>query len=372
MTPPLLALWTATEPPPLAERDWERLLGQARRARLEVRLANHVIEQGWLAAVPERAQVQLHNARKHGLRLQDELLWEADRIAAALAEFEGPVVVLKGGAYRLIGQAHAEGRLYSDIDLLVPRAGLRAAERALFRAGWIAATLTPYDERYYRDWMHELPPLQHVVRMSSLDLHHTLTPPTSRLPVDAALLLAELEPVPQLPRLSVLSPRDRILHSLVHLLQDGDFSAALRDLLDVRDLLLAQQGEAGFGLRLVARAEQLGLVRPLFHGLVQAEQLFGPLLDAAARTRLAAVAPPRWQAALLRTLLDSAVRPTHPDFDTAFTPWARQALYVRSHWLRMPWHQILPHLARKAWMRARAEPPAPETPAVGAAPPGQT
>jgi hypothetical protein len=26
------------------------------------------------------------------------------------------------------------------------------------------------------------------------------------------------------------------------------------------------------------------------------------------------------------------------------------ALYVRSHWLRMPPHLLLPHLARKAWM----------------------
>jgi hypothetical protein len=31
------------------------------------------------------------------------------------------------------------------------------------------------------------------------------------------------------------------------------------------------------------------------------------------------------------------------------------ALFVRSHWLRMPMHLLLPHLLRKAWMENVAE-----------------
>ena len=31
---------------------------------------------------------------------------------------------------------------------------------------------------------------------------------------------------------------------------------------------------------------------------------------------------------------------------------AARALYVRSHWLRMPVHLLLPHLAYKAWLGA--------------------
>jgi hypothetical protein len=42
----------------------------------------------------------------------------------------------------------------------VPRASLDAAERALVGAVWQMEALDPYDERYYRKWSHELPPMR--------------------------------------------------------------------------------------------------------------------------------------------------------------------------------------------------------------------
>jgi hypothetical protein len=56
----------------------------------------------------------------------------------------------------------------------------------------------------------------------------------------------------------------------------------------------------------------------------------------------------------MAALLKRALRPDHPDCDTPGTRLARWLLYVRSHLLRMPWRQVLPHLLRKAWMRRRA------------------
>jgi len=46
-----------------------------------------------------------------------------------------------------------------------------------------------------------------------------------------------------------------------------------------------------------------------------------------------------------------ALYPAHPSCDIALTGLARWALYVRAHYLRMPWHLPLPHLARKAVRR---------------------
>ena len=37
-----------------------------------------------------------------------------------------------------------------------------------------------YDQRYYREWMHELPPLLHVRRQTALDVHHAIAPETAR------------------------------------------------------------------------------------------------------------------------------------------------------------------------------------------------
>jgi hypothetical protein len=53
-------------------------------------------------------------------------------------------------------------------------------------------------------------------------------------------------------------------------------------------------------------------------------------------------------------LLAAALRPHHPSCSDARVRWARRLLYMRAHALRMPLHQVAGHLARKAWMRARA------------------
>jgi hypothetical protein len=96
--------------------------------------------------------------------------------------------VLKGAAYVAAGLPAAAGRLFNDIDLLVPREQLPQAESALMLAGWHASGLSEYDKRYYRRWMHEIPPLQHVQRDTVIDLHHAILPETARYHPDTARL----------------------------------------------------------------------------------------------------------------------------------------------------------------------------------------
>jgi hypothetical protein len=50
-------------------------------------------------------------------------------------------------------------------------------------------------------------------------------------------------------------------------------------------------------------------------------------------------------------LLRLALQPQHPSCDTRRSDLARWLLYVRSHYLRMPWYLVIPHLARKTWMQ---------------------
>jgi hypothetical protein len=57
--------------------------------------------------------------------------------------------------------------------------------------------------------------------------------------------------------------------------------------------------------------------------------------------------------ALLRVadaMFSRALAPLHPSCDDALSPLARQAAYVRAHWLRMPAHLLLPHLFHKAFV----------------------
>ena len=70
---------------------------------------------------------------------------------------------------------------------------------------WVSAPISPYDDRYYRTWAHELPPLRHRERGVELDLHHNLLMATARSRPSAELLLADAVPVPG-SRFHVLAP----------------------------------------------------------------------------------------------------------------------------------------------------------------------
>lgn len=337
--------------PELGHRDWETLLGQARRAHLIARLAAHHLDHGWLAGVPDGPRPHLEGALRLAERQQLEVRWEVDCIQRALRGIDAPVVLLKGAAYLMADLPAARGRLFADIDLMVPRDQIDAVEGALFAAGWISDERDPYNQRYYREWMHEIPPLRHVQRNTYIDLHHTITPPTSRFHVDGKLLLARVQPLQGVTGLYTLAPPDMVLHSAVHLFQEGEFDHGMRDLLDLKDLLEHFQLQANFWPGLFGRADELGLQIPLFHALFHIDRLFG--LSAPDRftervNQLGPVTPARMA---MGWLLGLALMPEHQSCNTRWTGLARWLLYVRSHALRMPLHLVVPHLVRKAWMR---------------------
>jgi hypothetical protein len=354
----LTPLWQRAQPPVFTLREWELLLAQARRSKLLARLALRFDALGW--PVPAGPAAHLDAARLQAQRQQRQVRWEVDRIAAALAAHPGPVVLLKGAAYAAAGLPPARGRLFSDVDVMVPRATLALAETQLLGGGWVHPPLDPYDERYYRQWMHELPPLAHVWRHTWLDVHHTITPPTSRWKIEGSALRT----VPLAgSTLAVLAPEDMVLHSAVHLMQEGDFAGGLRDLLDLDDLLRHHEahptaGAQDFWPALLERAGALGLQVPLHHALQQRQRLLGaappPAQAAQVQAQVQALARGWPSRRLMPALLAVALRPAHPSCDSAASGPARTALYVRSHWLRMPWWRIVPHLARKAWHRLRS------------------
>ena len=82
----------------------------------------------------------------------------------------------------------------ADVDLLVPESALGAVEQALAARGWQTKELSPYDQHYYREGTHELPPMTHVERDVEVDLHHSILPRTSRLKPDSALPILSFWP----------------------------------------------------------------------------------------------------------------------------------------------------------------------------------
>ena len=330
--------------------EWDLLLRIARQTRLLGRLAVIMDEAGETGQLPAGVQSHFTAARVFVNHYQRTARWEINRILAALEGADVPLVLLKGSAYILAGLPPSRGRLLSDVDLLVPRELLDSFEQTLLAHGWEAVKLEEYDQRYYRTWMHELPPLRNPERMIEVDIHHTISPLTSRLRPDPERLLADSIPLAD-SRLRILQPADMVLHSAVHLFHDGELANSLRDLVDLTDLFQHFGRHAGFWEELVERARSQRLLRPLFYTMRYASRLLAAEVPASAMSAAGDGAPPGPVLRLMDNLIEAVMIPEHPDFPRHRRVVAQWLLYVRSHWLRMPPGKLLPHLARKQIMR---------------------
>lgn len=339
----------------LSSNEWDLLVRQARRANLIARLAR--LLEPKLDVLPEAPARHLRAALLIEQRQHIAVRWEAECIRRALQPLGIRPTLLKGAAYLLTGLPAADGRLFGDVDLLVPKAQIDATEAGLIAAGWaFSDDLDAYDERYYRQWMHEIPPLYHRQRDTALDLHHTILPPTARTRVNTAALLEDVRELPDLPGLLVLTPVTMFLHSAAHLFHEGELDNGLRDLFDLDALLRGFADQPGFWVDLVPRARTLGLARPLFHALRYTTRLLGTPVPTHVMQQAAFDAPPCSQQRLLDACYEHALMPVHSSCDGSLTAPTRLALYIRSHWLRMPLGLLAQHLTRKAWLRL--QPPA--------------
>ncbi|EQB16402.1 nucleotidyltransferase domain-containing protein [Sphingobium lactosutens] len=298
---------------------WNGLIAAAKAERLIATLAWRV--EG--VRLPETVQPILRDARMDAAREARQALWEADRAAAALAPIGVRMVVLKGTAYAAAGLSAGQGRFIGDLDILVPRPAMGQVERALMAAGWEWVKEDAYDDAYYRQWMHELPPMIHVERDRMIDVHHTILPLTARPKPDADALLADAVPAGE--NVWTLSPEDRVIHAAAHMLADGDLQGGLRNLWDIHCLL-----EDVDPVALDRRAVRHGLRRHV----AQAQRLAGALYGGGG-----ALTP--WDRIVRARLL-------------ARDGWGREtrkllvfAFYLRSHWLRMPPLMLARHLWTK-------------------------
>ena len=327
---------------------WERILRLARMTGLHGRLATANRDN---ASLPEPIHRHLLSAERIS-RFNAQMLHAELQALAPLCDGSFPVIALKGSAYALQGLSVASGRFVSDLDLLVPRANLRIMEQRLRKAGWETAELDAYDERYYRDWSHETPPMRFPGHFLEVDLHHAITPVTGALSFDPSPLFESSLAVPGSP-FRVLSAPDQLLHACVHCFQDGDLSLRVRELVDIDMLLRDFASRTDFWRNLFARAEELGLQRPLWYGLHFTRKWLETPVPATMLGELSSPHP--LVVRVMDALVPPAMLPSDPDYPpSASVRLARLAMLVRYHRLRMPLGMLLPHLARKSMVRARA------------------
>lgn len=337
----------------LDDAGWDMLLRQADAANLDAALLVLLEDAGLLDAVPAAPRTHLEWTRTAVASHARATRYEVRQIGRALAGLGLPLILLKGAAYAMAGLDAGRGRLFSDIDILVPKTRLPEVEAALMLHGWITTHHDAYDQRYYRQWMHELPPMQHARRGNSIDVHHAILPETAPVHPDPDSLRARARPIDGMPGLAVLAPDDMVLHSAVHLFFDGEFDKGVRDLFDLHRLLGQFGTQPGFWEGLPARARALELGRPLFYALRYCRLLFGTAVPEAVIEAVAQDGPNpalRW---LMDRLFERALRPLHPSCETRASAVARFLLYVRGNWLRMPPLLLSRHLFHKAFIAPR-------------------
>lgn len=340
----------------LAPGQWDLLIRQARPADLLARIAALAQRADVWATLPEAPRQHLASARLLAQRQHLELRHEVRHIAQALASAGLPTVLLKGAAYVLEGSDAALGRMVSDVDILVPRERLAAAESALMMAGWVSTHRDAYDQRYYRQWMHEIPPLRHMTRGTVLDVHHAILPLTARFKPDTTALLDASEALDGSGTVRTLSRPDQVLHSAAHLFHEGELEMGLRGLVDLDALLRENAQRPDFWPTLLQRAAQLDLRWPLYQALRYTRLVLQtPVPEPVWHevSTLSSSPAPTW---LQDALYLRALRPVHASLDDTWTPSARFLLYLRGHWLRMPPGLLALHLLRKALTAWRTPP----------------
>ena len=335
-------------PEPTQLRAWEALIRHAREAKLLGTVEERLGERKQLADVPPAALAHLRAGRLLASAQDAAIRRELREIADALQGLDTKVVLLKGAAYLAAGLPCARGRLFSDVDILVPKTDLPRVEAALMLAGYATTHHHPYDQRYYRTWMHELPPMQHVKRGTVIDVHHTIVPPTSGTLLNAAMLFDAAIQLPNAPPYFVLAPADMVLHSATHLFNNEDMAHALRDLTDIDQLLRQFAQDSRFWMNLRQRAAELDLWRPLYYALRCARGVLETPVPDDVMNTATRQARDTSASRLTHRLLRHALRPSvvYPA-----TLWARRLLYVRGHWLKMPLPLLAWHLTVKAFRR---------------------
>jgi Uncharacterised nucleotidyltransferase len=333
---------------------WDVLARQASSAGLLGRLGALAAAAGVHDDLPAPVQRRMLAMLTVARQQQRAVRWELVQLSRTLEELPGPVLLLKGAAYAAADLPPAAGRLFGDIDLLVPKAQIDHAEALLMLDGWMSSHRSAYDQRYYREWMHELPPMIHVRRETLLDLHHSILPETARIRTRPELILADAVPLAEHPRFSVPRPADLVLHSATHLFHEGEWQHGLRDLVDLDAMVRDFARAPGFFSSLLERAARLNLGRPLFYGLRYCRQLLQTPVPADVMERCPA-RPGRAVAQAMDRLFLPALSTAHDSCRMRGSVAAASALYVRSHWLRMPLRLLLPHLAHKFWQEQVAE-----------------
>lgn len=330
----------------LCLHDWVKVIRILRQEGLLARFASYLDDAGELEELPGYAKKHLSNALKVAERQRISVRFEARDIATSLTANDTKLYLLKGAAYCLADTSFSKGRIFSDIDLLVSKDRVHEIESTLKLHGWLSEPLDKYDEAYYREWAHEVPPMKHSGRGTVIDLHHNLYLPISGRAPKVELFLRDAVEVDGY---FVLRPAAMTLHSIIHLMLNDDLSHGYRDLNDIH-LMFTEFEHPDFWQDLFELAEQSGFTDELYLAFRYSRQLFNTNVNSRINACFNEFKKRgRVSQFILDRLFISALSPKHVLMKRKLTSLSQLLVITRAHLKKMPFKILCYHTGYKIY-----------------------
>jgi hypothetical protein len=327
---------------------WEYVIRVARDAAILPRIAHFLLAAKHTKALPQYALDHLLAAKRHGELLAQQVRFEAAELSRLGPEAgQDDMLFLKGAAYILAGYKVGYGRVFADIDLLVTKRSLTQIERKLLAYGWFTETTDEYEQKYYRQWAHEIPPLRHSGRGTLLDVHHNIVPIISGNAPQIELFTHNRRRLTH--NVCILSPASMLLHSAIHLFYQEEYHRGFRDLSDLHLMFCEFAGDADFWSQLIALAQQTHFTLELALAVRYTGQMFDTPLAQVQAQQIAGFLPTRLKLVLLDWMFSRVLQPHHPLCQVRGLAVANALALFRGHWIKMPLHILIKHTAHKTY-----------------------
>lgn len=341
----LCCLIKGTVPPNMSPENWESITRVARSAAVLSRIASNY-KTKFSVQLPEYIVEQFEATNRHAELLKQQVFFEAHELDQHISKCSSqPAIFLKGAAYVLSQNSTGQGRIFSDIDILVKKDDLPRIEKRMQAFAWFPNSIHDYDQKYYREWAHEIPPLVRAVRGTVADIHHNLIPLISGKAPDINLFLDQLRQLDC--GYYVLSAHAMTLHSVIHLFYQEEFIHGFRDLSDLHLLFNENQNNPAFYDDLLTLAQKTQFCRELFYACRYLQSTFDTDINKIFLNKLSAYKPSKLKLILLDWVFSRVLIPRHSIVNKGFTSAAHQMAFIRGHWLKMPFHILCIHTFNK-------------------------
>ncbi|MFQ3237035.1 MAG: hypothetical protein ACI9C4_002610 [Paraglaciecola sp.] len=332
-------------PPESTPKDWENIIRVARNSAVLSRIAANYYSK-FTAPLPHFVVAQFEATNRHSELLKQQVFFEAHELNLHISQCSSqPAIFLKGAAYVLSGAVVGQGRIFSDIDILVNKDDLPKIEKRLLAMAWFPNSIKDYDQKYYREWAHEIPPMVSAGRGTVVDVHHNLIPLISGKAPDINLFLAQLRQLDS--GYYVLSAHAMTLHSIIHLFYQEEFTHGFRDLSDLHLLFGENTDNPAFYRDILLLARQTQFCPELYYACRYLQLIFNTAIDDDFLNTLSVYKPGKLRLIIADWMFSRVLLPRHGIVNKPFTSAAHHLGFVRGHWLKMPFHILCIHSFNK-------------------------